>query len=135
MLVNQTLRVDFLQDGGSNFFNALVGGGQPANARTAHHGLGLGHFVAAVGQAGVFGVGAAFVANFAQTLGLNREAKDFLFVRHQGRGQLAAFEVFGDEWVVGGFQAVVAWPSTGWWGFCRCGSRPPKSRQITPNRG
>jgi hypothetical protein len=105
--INQAFWADFLQDGGGNFFNALVGGGQPANARAAHHGLGLCHFMAAVGQAGVFGVGAALVANFAQALGLNGQAKDFFLVRHQRGGQLATLKVFGNQRVVGCFQAVL----------------------------
>jgi hypothetical protein len=37
--VHQPLGSDFLQDGRGNFFDALGGGGQPANAFAAHHAL------------------------------------------------------------------------------------------------
>ena len=52
-----------MQDGGGDLFNRLGGGGQPANAFAAHHGLGLVDFVAAVRQAGIGGVGPALVAD------------------------------------------------------------------------
>lgn len=51
--VAQPLGPHFLQDGGSDFFNRLGGGRQPADAGAAHHGLGFAHFHAAVLQAGV----------------------------------------------------------------------------------
>ena len=73
--MTEVLRQHFLQDGGGDFFNRLGGAGQPLDPTAAHHGLGLGDFVAAVLQAGVLGVRAALVADAGQALGLNRQAK------------------------------------------------------------
>src|SRR3990167_861276 len=106
-LILQPLGPDFLQDGGGNFFDGFGGGGQPPYAFAPHHGLGLMDFMAAIGQAGVGGVGPALIANLAQALGGNRQAKDFLAVRHQRRWQLAALKILGNQRVVGCLQAVL----------------------------
>ena len=107
LLIIQQFGLNVLQDGGGNFFDRLAGGGQPLHARSAHHGFGLAHFVAAIFEAGVFGAGAALVANFGKALGLNAQAKQLVFVGHQGFGQLLAVKVFGDERVVRHFQPVL----------------------------
>jgi len=96
-----------LQDGRRDFFDGFGGGRQPAYARAAHHGFGLLHLQAAVFQAGVARVGAAFAADFGQTLGADGEAKNLLAVRHQGRGELAPVKVFRDQGVIGRLEAML----------------------------
>ncbi len=98
---------DFLQDGGGDFFNRLGGGGQPADARAAHHCFGFRNFHAAIFHARIFGVGPPFCANFSQSIGVDAQPEDFFSVRHQGWRKLFALKVFRNQWVIGRFQAVL----------------------------
>ena len=64
-----------MQDGGGNFFNAFGGGREPTDACSAHHRLGLRDLVPAIGHTRVLGVGSSLIANLAQSLGMDGQAK------------------------------------------------------------
>ncbi|MDQ0032673.1 putative transposase [Variovorax boronicumulans] len=83
--VRQPLRPQLLQDRRRDFLDRLGGGREPTDAGAPHHRFGFAHLVAAVLQARVARVGPSLVADLAQALGLDRQAKDLLAVRHQRR--------------------------------------------------
>ena len=84
----QALGQHVLQHGGGDLLNRLVRARQPLHPGAAHHGLSLGHFVAAVLQAGVVRVGAALVADLGQALWVDGQAKQLLADGLQRRRQL-----------------------------------------------
>ena len=80
----RSAQFQFLQDGGRYFLDRLGRRIQPADSLTTHHLFRFGNFVAAVGQRGVVAVGASFLADPVQALGLDGQAEQFAPLPFEG---------------------------------------------------
>jgi len=101
------LEIDVLQQRGADFLDRLGGGVEPGNAFAAHQLLRLFDFPAAVLQRGIGAVRPPFLADRRQPFRTDGQAEEFLLMQGESFGQFVAFEVLGNQRVIGDLDAVL----------------------------
>ena len=119
--VDQAVRPDVSQDGRGDLLDRLVCRTEPGDRAAFHHHFGLANLVAAVLDGGVLAAWPALIADLAQAVRVDRQAETLALVRKQGTRQVAALEVFWNERVVGGLDAMLHGQIQGTWASCRFG--------------
>src|SRR5450830_1891821 len=93
MLIFSAVRLNLLQDRRRNLLDRFRRRRQPPDPLPLHHRFRFVYLIPAILDRRILAAGAAFVADFGEALGGDREAENLVAEWGQGRGQLAPFEV------------------------------------------